>query len=365
MSQTTRDLALITIVENFTRPFQAPSISLQHNHHQHFTKSLADMDSLLEELERMSVNAVDSFLDDVSEGDIKRWQTLFTMGHEEAKDKIQHYREDIDRQRFSDELWQDIKASKEAQGHDRESCEYDLFCRSRVKSTPAPPAISRPSNILRGLILGGPLDTPEHIQDIAGLTNPPTTTTAESSDPATSSTFCYITAAEEHLILQGLLNRNISYKPNFITTINMASKDLQNTSASPTLGIKEPTLPQYRPYKPTDLIQQNQFPIYYFFYGTLAESEILQRVLELGEQVPVLQKAYVKGAEIKMMGRYRGLEDSEVEARVDGWAFLVEDEGQEMKLRVYETRMYEVVRCDVWLVGEGGVVKGLTFRAVM
>ncbi|THX80911.1 hypothetical protein D6D05_04352 [Aureobasidium pullulans] len=263
------------------------------------------MYSLLEELERMSVNAIDSFLDDVSEDDIKRWQTLFTMGHEETKDKIQRYREDIDRQRFSDELWHDIQASKEAQGHD-----------------------------------------------------------PESSDPNTSSTFCYITATEEHLILQGLLNLNISYEPHFIT-INMAPKDLQPSSASPTLGIKEPTLPQHRPDKSTDLILQHQYPVYYFFYGTLAEPEILQRVLELGEQVPVLQKAYVKGAEIKMVGRYKALVDSEVEARVDGWAFLVESEEQELKLRVYETRMYEVIRCDIWLVGGGGVVKGLTFRAAM
>jgi len=322
------------------------------------------MDSLLEELERMSVNAIDSFLDDVSEDDIKRWQTLFTMGHEEARDKIQRYREDIDRQRFSDELWHDIQASKEAHGHDRESCEYDLFRRSRVKSTPAPSPISHSNNILRGLILGGPLATPEHIQSIAGLTKPPTTTTAESSDPTTSSKFCYITATEEHLILQGLLNLNISYEPHFIT-INMASKDLQPTSAFPTLGIKEPTLPQHRPDKSTDLVLQHQYPVYYFFYGTLAEPEILQQVLELGEQVPVLQKAYVKGAEVKMMGRYKALVDSEVEARVDGWAFLVESEEQELKLRVYETRVYEVVRCDVWLVGEGGVVKGLTFRAAI
>ena len=321
------------------------------------------MDFLLEELERMSVNAIDSFLDDVSEDDIKRWQTLFTMGHEEARDKIQRYREDIDRQRFSDELWHDIQASKEVQGHDRESREYDLFCRSRVKSAISPAPASHP-NILPGLILNGPLDTPEHIQSIAGLANPPTTTTAESSDPNTSSTFCYITATEEHLILQGLLNLNISYEPHFIT-INMASKDLQTTSASPTLGIKEPTLPQHRPCKSTDLIQQDEYPIFYFFYGTLAEPEILARVLELGEQVPVLQKAYVKGAEIKMVGRYKALVDSEVEARVDGWAFLVESEEQELKLRVYETRVYEVVRCDVWLAGEGGVVRGLTFRAAM
>ena len=322
------------------------------------------MDSLLEELERMSVNAIDSFLDDVSEDDIKRWQTLFTMGHEEARDKIQRYKEEIDRQRFSDELWHDIQASKEAHGHDRESCEYDLFCRSRVKSAISPAPASHPSNILRGLILGGPLATPEHIQSIAGLTKPPTTTTAESSDPNTSSKFCYITAAEEHLILQGLLNLNISYEPHFIT-INMASKDLQTTSASPTLGIKEPTLPQHRPDKSTNLVLQHQYPVYYFFYGTLAEQEILQRVLELGDPVPVLQKAYVKGAEVKMMGRYKALVDSDVEARVDGWAFLVENEGQELKLRVYETRMYEVVRCDIWLVGEGGVVKGLTFRAAI
>lgn len=318
------------------------------------------MDFLMEELERMGANAIDNFEDEPSEIDIKRWQTLFFMTHETAQHNLKAYREDLDRCRISNELWLDMKASKEAQGFDREAYEYELFCRPKVNSTASAPitssALSSPqNNVLRGLLLGGPLNTPENVRDIAGFTPP--VVTAESEESTTS--FCYVTGDQEHCIRQGLKDRGISFEPCFIT-INIAAKDL---SALPRLGVNDPTLPQHRPNSLTDL--PYGCPVLCFFYGTLAQSEILKRVLELEDELDpsVLQPAYVLGGNITTLGRYRALVNSnDPNSRVDGHAFMVQSEGQERSLRLYETNLYEVVRCDIKLVGESVPVQGLTFR---
>ncbi|CAD0099547.1 unnamed protein product [Aureobasidium mustum] len=314
------------------------------------------MDYLMEELERMGANAIDSFEDKISEVDIKRWQNLFSMTHEDAKHCIKTYRADIDRQRFSAELWLELKTPKKAQGFDRESYEYAMFCRSKVNSSaPTTSSVhtsSHPNNVLRGLILGGPLGTPEDVQNIAGFT--PTVVKAESEESETS--FCYVTADQERRIRQGLKDRGISFEPGFIT-INIAAKDL---SALPKLGVNDPTLPQHRLNSVAEL--QHDYPVLYFFYGTLAQPEILKRVLELEDDSgPALKPAHVLDGKITTLGRYRALVNSG-NSRVDGHAFMVQSEDQERFLRLYETNMYEVVRCDIMLVGEHVPVKGLTFR---
>ncbi|KAG9739334.1 hypothetical protein KCU73_g9505, partial [Aureobasidium melanogenum] len=316
------------------------------------------MDFLMEELEKMGANAIESFEDELSEADIKRWQALFSMTHEDAQHSLKTYRENLDRRRISGELWLDIKASKEAQGFDREAYEYELFCRSKVDPT-APSSDSArsspPSNSLRGLLLDGPLSIPEDIRDIAGFT--PTVVKAESEDKSTS--FCYVTAEEEHRIKQGLKDRGISFEPCFIT-ISIAAKDL---SALPKLGVNDPTLPQHRLNSAADL--QHGYPVLYFFYGTLAQPEILKRVLELQDELDPssLQPAHALGGNITTLGQYRALVNSnDPTSRVEGHAFMVQSEDQERSLRLYETNMYEVVRCDIMLVGQNVPVKGLTFR---
>ncbi|KAI4715706.1 hypothetical protein E4T48_08118 [Aureobasidium sp. EXF-10727] len=314
-----------------------------------------ETDFLLQELERLRANTVDYKNDEISEVDINRWRTLFSMSYQDAENSIKAYRADIDRKRFSDELWLELRASKEAQGFDREACEYALFCRSKVMNASTTSQHSPPNNTLRGLILGGPLSTPEDVRDIAGFATLPTVVKAESENTSTS--FCYVTAEEERRIRQGLSERSISFEPCFIT-INIAAKDV---TALPRLGVDDITMPQHRLNHIDDLVQE--YPVLYFFYGTLAQPEILKRVLE-SEHEPdssSLQPAHVLGGKITNLGQYRALVNSSC-SRVDGHAFMIQSEDQERALRLYETKMYEIVRCDIWLSERSMPVKGLTFR---
>lgn len=273
------------------------------------------------ELEQMAKNAI-NMDETASEADIERWQKLFGLSVEDAEKRIQG---------------------------------YDLFCRPKKfdknKSTIAD------NHSLRGLILDGPLDTPEKVKAIAHLAKTPKVTAAESEHGSKS--FCYITAQAEDRIKKALLNKGIAFKPFFIA-INIAAKDLCAWSAAPTLGLRDTTLPQHRASDTTDLIQQNQYPVLYFFYGTLALPEVLQRVLSIDNGVQLLPAKVFGGTITIWGGKYRALVDSYDDTCVDGHAFMVESEDQERELRLYETKMYEVVRCDIWIDGQPR--KGLTFR---
>lgn len=136
----------------------------------------------------------------------------------------------------------------------------------------------------------------------------------------------------------------------------------------PTLG-KDPTMPQHRPEssicKPTPV----HFPKWYFFYGTLAERDILARVLDVSEiSQECLFPATVKGGAIKTwQNKYKALVD-EPGGVVAGRAYQVASAEHEDKLRVYETENYEVVEADMdislEMAGDGAVLaaKGFTFR---
>ncbi|OTA94659.1 hypothetical protein M434DRAFT_394460 [Hypoxylon sp. CO27-5] len=124
-------------------------------------------------------------------------------------------------------------------------------------------------------------------------------------------------------------------------------------------------MPQHRPNSMDDpklAPAQNEYPVWYFFYGTLADPMVLKRLL--GHQ-PSYQPATVTGGVLKTWGgKYKALVDAiDQKAEVQGHAFLVQDQEQEHSLQLYETDKYEVVRCEIQIDGKEKV-KGLTFRFI-
>jgi hypothetical protein len=151
--------------------------------------------------------------------------------------------------------------------------------------------------------------------------------------------------------------------------INKTRKALSPDSAYPTLGY-DTTLPHYRPnssaceYVPT----QDQFPVWYFFYGTLGHSSILNELFELPpEEEHILVPALIHGGKLQTWGgKHNALVDDHPGSRVYGWAYEVVSLEQEDALRMYETAKYEVVRVEIELARHTGgrFVKGCTFRFV-
>jgi hypothetical protein len=178
--------------------------------------------------------------------------------------------------------------------------------------------------------------------------------------------FCQISELDIPKIKEWLVKTYPTVRPVF-APINKARKALSPISAYPTLGY-DTTLPHHRPkssacfeYLPT----QDQYPMWYFFYGTLADSSFLAELFGSSGEAPMLLPAVIYGGKLRTWGRkYNALIDNSLGSRVDGWAYEVVSQEQEDALCMYETAKYEVVRVDIGLHGDSGgrVVKGCTFR---
>ncbi|KAL8731339.1 MAG: hypothetical protein Q9181_004336 [Wetmoreana brouardii] len=308
---------------------------------------------LIEELERMANNAMDSCEREYepSEEDITRW--------------------------VSDELCETVRSRKEAQGFDREAYEY-------MVGSDGPLAASRVTTKVYGssasqvdtswlLKLEGVLGTPEQIQKIANLHQLPQVF------PGISTTgdalFCSINGETKESIEHWLLEKRHPVKPIFVRDC-IARKALAADSVQPALGpeiqyrecaaapIVDTTLPQHRGSSRRSFhpVIQDEYPVWYFFYGTLQDPDLLIRQQLLPEKEhPVMITAHVLGGLIKMWGEnYKALVDGAETDIVHGSAYEVTSEEQEEALRRYETEHYEVVRCIITMPNQ--TIQGLTFR---
>jgi len=208
------------------------------------------------------------------------------------------------------------------------------------------------------------LSTPEAVQIAGKLAHLPETTWG-SSDEGDSAIFCTISGQAKYNIDNWLSIQRSNFVPTFARVLQKASKDLSDYSIYPTLGI-DSTLPQYRPssagvYFPL----QDQYPVWYFFYGTLADPVILVRQLSLATgKLPDLKPAKIRRGFLKTWaGKYRALVDGTYDSEVVGMAYLVKSKEHEDALREYEADNYEVVKCEI-LMAEDNLQPGCTFRFV-
>ena len=204
----------------------------------------------------------------------------------------------------------------------------------------------------------GPLNSASKVQQAAGLRELPTVATGTGESGQAS--FCQIDGEAKAQLLAWVAKHRSDFKPT-IVRLAKAKKDLCRHSITPTLSL-DATMPQNRleaeaSPRPT----QNEYPIWYFFYGTLGDPQILKHHLNLAD-IPTLLPAHIEGCQARTWsGRYKALvEEGPQSARVSGSAFLVQNSAEEDALRFYETDKYEVVRCSI--VTEKGMLKGLTFR---
>ena len=344
---------------------------------------------LFEELESMAVNAADDYDVEMepSEREITRWQALFAYSYPEAVEQIKNQKSDYSRIRVSDDHWNTVRSQKEADGYSREAYEHWIMTGSQSKpfhdepkSIQGSDSRAKSSYLIR---LEGVLNTPQSIREAANLTSPPRIVhgTSEARD-ATSQTrdvdFCIIDGNAKQSIETWLSQQKSTFRPTFVR-VSKAQKDFDPNSIHPTLGL-ESTLPQHRyPSEPgrcfdtqhrgsssgkRSPVLQDEYPVWYFFYGTLADPAILARTLSLPEaEIPLLVPASISGGQIKTWnGKYNALVDGRSGDHVRGSAYQVTSKEREDDLRLYETDKYEVVRCRVRMAG--GTVQGLTFRFV-
>lgn len=299
--------------------------------------------------------------DTIDQKDITRWQELFDLSPQDAEQCIREHRKDsLNRCHATDDHWETVR--DKYPGHDKESYEYLYLCTPKPQPRSKQGVVEDPyaEYILK---LEGPLkllwEWPEELRSVAGgleVFEGEETTDEEKVD------FVIVGEEVKEVIELYFEKSGANYFWPMFIRYKVAPKKLSTFSRYPTLGI-ESTLSQYRlddseVVKPT----RNEYPVWYFFYGTLAEPDRLTRLLSLDEQ-PQLEQAHIQRGVITSWGdgKYQALVDGDAEERVPGSAFSVRSKEDEDILRKYETDKFEVVRSDIFVEG-GEMRKGLTFR---
>lgn len=101
--------------------------------------------------------------------------------------------------------------------------------------------------------------------------------------------------------------------------------------------------------------------MWYFFYGTLADTVLLTRLLSFLEaEPPILMPASISGGLIKWYGEYKALVDGVSTDYVHGSAYEVTSREREEALLLYETEKDEVTRCCIKMASQ--TVQGLTLN---
>ena len=324
-----------------------------------------------EELKRMESNAeanyVRAFADDeLFSEQVANWQRIFHYSRMEAIHKIEEHRADISRLTVSDEAW--VLMRSKWDGYDREAFEHMLSLNQKNPSRPAATVVSKAVPQSAALVLlklgkaslSEPLSTLDEVQAAAQMLAAPKIYTGDDEDGG-AVTFCKLNAIAQEHIRSYLIKIGSRFQPTFVP-YSQARKDLDEHSAYPMLGL-DTTLPQNRLQNQNGIVEprQSQYPVQYFFYGTLADPQVLTRILRL-RQPPTYQPATIAGGILKTWAsKYKALVDGPIEARVNGWAYWVETEEQESALRSFETAKYEIVRCVV-LLEDGTKQPGCTFR---
>ncbi len=98
---------------------------------------------------------------------------------------------------------------------------------------------------------------------------------------------------------------------------------------------------------------------FYFFYGSLMDSQMLEKVLQLGSR-PELRPAKIIGYRCMMWGQYPALVDGEQGEPVHGMAYEVQSLEERQRLEAYETDHYKNVACTIKLQDRNQVT-GRTF----
>ena len=256
-----------------------------------------------EELERMALNATEDSLTSTTEEpsptEIARWQLLFQYSYSDAADRIKQHRSDLARTRVSDEHWSLVQEEMEADGYDRGAYEHKLQLGGKMAELHGVPQASdnyHPETAATYIFkLEGPLRNLAAIQKGADLLRLPDVLSGVGEEG--DAKFCVADGAMRSAIEDWLSQEHISHRPTFIR-LSEAQKDLSDTSAYPTLGL-DITLPHNRPHQDVEIFPaQTEYPVWYFFYGTLADPQVLSRVLGLPED-PVLEPASLTGGVVK------------------------------------------------------------------
>lgn len=142
---------------------------------------------------------------------IARWKRLFGYTHMEAVHLISKQRDDLARERITGEHWDLIKGEKEAAGYDREAYEHSLQIPNIYKDQSAIIQTTAEDGGMVWLFrLGGLLNTPEKVQEIAGMDEVPRVVTGIGETSLAK--FCYVDKEAQKKLENWLTQQSVLQK---------------------------------------------------------------------------------------------------------------------------------------------------------
>lgn len=120
----------------------------------------------------------------------------------------------------------------------------------------------------------------------------------------------------------------------------------EETHASNMPSLKEIMLARHRNIPHSPHISLLQYPVYYFFYGSMTDPATLKRILNLDE-APKLHEAYIVGYTVARKNNLPALIDGPRAEEVKGYAYFVGSEAEGAKLRECHSKQYKVAPCLV------------------
>ncbi|OAL54470.1 hypothetical protein IQ07DRAFT_595980 [Pyrenochaeta sp. DS3sAY3a] len=198
--------------------------------------------------------------------------------------------------------------------------------------------------------------TPRDIANALGLLRVPQLVTGTAQDGEAS--FCRLSQSSMSALDSWITRHHPNHQITKIR-IGLAHKD---PGELPFLG-RDATLPQHRPHLLAMPTSQHvlEYPVHYFFYGTLADPARLERLFGVpASKLPRLQAAILLDGRIRTWGgKYRALVDGPGDM-VNGFAYAITTTDQEDALRLYEGDNYEVVTAT--MIVDGKEITGRSFR---
>ena len=310
---------------------------------------------------------------DIFELEIKRWQKLFRYTRHEASRALTWQFTNRLWVTLSDHEWEIVRTLPEAAYHDRESYSHLLVrrrlrekARQRIKDDKNKDA-NKYENLRCVVSLSPTLPTLKVVASYAKLCTKPKLL----PKPFPGSPLAAHTTIPRSVVLRTSAMANIftNWRPWIrakFRVVNLAEKDLSTASITPTLG-RDATLPHLRLGSSTTVPRptQNEFPVWYFFYGLLGNPSVLAHILEI--PTPDLRVARVTGGTTFSSKNQRAIFDGGEDDIVEGWSYQVMTREDEDILRFFARKCNEVVRCRIQFRGEckawdGEEADGLTFR---
>lgn len=196
------------------------------------------------------------------------------------------------------------------------------------------------------IFLSPPLSTPEQIQDIAQLSQPPEVrpVNEEGSEyeeqdgfedqPTASTNCCVVDRSTKDAVVEWARSSGVDIKP-IIPIIQTESADTANALRA-------------------------SYPVPYFLYGGLTSPNLLQNILEL-DRPPILQEAAIMGYEIKAWNGRDALVACNKVSSVQGQMYLVTSDAAVEKLADHVGFAFEVTPCQ-FIDASGENVAGNVFR---